>query len=260
MHTEETALKLAIEAAREAGDEIISLTKKTHSAAIEDQTKVLHEAVFASEMAIIGKIKSVFPDHDIFSEELGKHVGQSEYLWIIDPLDGTVNFLRGIREYVVSLGLEHKGNLVLGVLFDPIAGELWVARRGKGATRDGSPVHVSTLAHPSDMLLATDNSSDPEARRENFDVLVRVCNEVKHIRILGSGALQLARVSAGEVDIYYKSKFNYWDYAAGIVLVREAGGMVTDFQGRPLSGDSTSIIASNGKAHEELVAVLGKAS
>lgn len=258
MGVRERAIELATEAVRESGEVIAELARRAGAASIDGKAAILQEAVLGSEMALIGKIKAAFPDHNIFSEELGKNHGDSEYLWVIDPLDGTVNFSRGINEFVISVGLEHRGELVGGVIFDPVSGHLWSSEKGKGATCDSLQIHVSTVAEPSQMVLATDNSLKPEARRKNFDALAAICNEVRHIRILGSGALQLARAAAGSVDAYYKSNFNYWDYAASIIMVKEAGGVVTDFDGKPLDGNSNSIIASNGKAHDKLVTLLNK--
>lgn len=253
-----TALQVATEAVRESGEALATLARRLDAFEISDRAATMQEAVLASEMAIIGRIKHAFPEHGILSEELGEIRQTSGYRWIVDPLDGTVNFSRAITEYCISVALERRGTIILGLLHDPAVGHVWLAEKDQGVTRDDVPVAASTVTDLSDMLLATDNSLNRKARQSNFETLAKICNQVRHVRIMGSGALHLARIANGEIDAYFKTKFNYWDYAAGILMVKEAGGSVTDFQGKPLTGASKSIVASNGKAHRELLAALNE--
>jgi len=252
---------VAIKAVKKAGLVLLALSKKEIYYEMKKKRDILAAGDLKSEQIIVQEIKKYFPQHDVLSEEEATEINHSEYLWVIDPIDGTINFSRNLEEYCISLALEVKGSLVLGVIYQPQTDKLYVAEKGCGAFLNNKKIKVSAESDMINMLLATDNSSSPVMRKINYQILAKVCNEVRHIRIFGSGALHLAKLAEGKIDIYYKykkSKTNYWDYAAGALLVQEAGGKVSDFLGRPFGERSDNIVASNGKIHQKILNILNK--
>ncbi|MBI5229663.1 inositol monophosphatase [Candidatus Micrarchaeota archaeon] len=246
MNIKETALS----AAKKSGKLLIDLSKNNANYEMKNVYDILAEADVESEQIIINEIKKAFPNHDILSEERGKTNTESDYLWIIDPLDGTINFSRGIDEYCISIAVERNGELILGVIYQPTTEKLFVAEKGKGAFLNNRRIQVSRENEIINSIPATDNSSKIESRITNYKILSAVCDKFRHIRILGSGALHLAKIVSGNIDVYYKTRFNYWDYAAGVLMVREAGGEVTDLKGNPIGKNSKDILASNGILHK----------
>ncbi|MCK4859384.1 MAG: inositol monophosphatase [Candidatus Omnitrophica bacterium] len=247
---------VAITAVKKAGKILLELSKSNIRYEKKNKFDILAEGDLKSERIIIDLIKKSFPTHSILSEEKGEENNESEYFWIIDPVDGTINFSRKINEYCVSVAVEHEGELVLGVIYQPVLDRLYVAERGKGAFLNGKKLLVSNESKLINMLLSTDNTSSITGRAKNFGILARTCNKVRHIRVFGSSALHLAKIASGNLDIHFKSRFNYWDYAAGIMLVKEAGGKVTDFEGRDITKSSENVVVSNGKIHKEILDIL----
>jgi myo-inositol-1(or 4)-monophosphatase len=242
--------KIAMDAAKEAGSLLLELSKQDIKYEKKNAHDILAEGDLKSEKIIIDKIKANFPDHAIFSEEAGKSTDSSEYLWIIDPVDGTINFARHIEEYCISIALSRNGELILGVIYQPALDKMFVAERGAGAYLNDKKLAVSTETELVDSLVATDLTSNMEKRKLTFDIMAQLSAQVRHVRIFGSCALHLARVAEGQLDFYYKTRLNYWDYAAGIVLVEEAGGKITDFAGNPIREDSADIAVSNTLLHD----------
>jgi len=243
-------LDLAITAAKKAGKELQTCSKAYK---FKGKYDLKAEADLVSEKIITGLIKKNFPDHDIYSEEMGDGRSGSEYLWILDPIDGTINFSKGMEDYCISIALEHKKNLVLGVIYQPATGRLCVAQKGKGTTVDGKKVSVSNIVKPSDMTASTDNPYDEKLRNENLQMISRIGTKVRQLRIIGSATLMASFIAQGEIDFYFYSDFAYWDFAASTLIIEEAGGKVTDLSGQPITIDSKNILASNGKAHEEIL-------
>lgn len=250
------AKNVAIEAALEAGTLLLNMSKETIRYKMKNEHDILADADLASELLIIGKIKRAFPKHEILSEEAGNRSTKSDFKWLVDPIDGTINYSRGIGEYCISIALANKGEISLGVIYKPSSDELYVAQRGEGAFCNGKRIHVSPEKKPVNMILATDNSSDIAGRVKNYEALAKASAGVRHVRTFGSGALHMALVASGKIDAYYKMGFHYWDYAAGAILVSEAGGKVTDLQGKPILEKSSSILASNNKAHGQILSLL----
>lgn len=246
----------AIAAAKKAGKVLLEMSKDEIGYSMKNSHDILSEADLKSEKIIIDEIKKKFPEHNILAEESGEENNSSEYLWIIDPLDGTINFSRKIKEYCISIAVEHKSELILGLIYRPATNELFIAEKGKGSFLNDMKLKVSDENELINMLLATDNTSNLEAREKNCNILSKIWNKVRHIRIFGSGALHLARVGSGKIDVYYTNKFNYWDHAAGIIIIKETGGKVTDFEGNEINKSSKNIIASNNKIHEQILEIL----
>lgn len=250
---------IAIQAAREAGEILLRASQRKAAHTLKSRHDIQVPADIQSEKRIIRIIRKNFPTHSILAEESGGHSGDSEYLWVVDPLDATINFSRGIEEYCVSIALAYRNELIVGVVYQPTLKKLFVAERGKGSFLNGKRIFVSRQKTPITMLIATDNSADPQTRRRNLATMSRIGLDVRHVRVFGSAALHLARLAAGSLDVYYRTTFHYWDIAAGVLLVKEAGGRVTDFFGKPFSHKSEGVIATNGVAHKRIVSMLRNA-
>ncbi len=248
--------KIAIDAAQEAGAILLELAKTTITYQMKSSRDIQAEADLRSEELIIGKIKKAFPSHSILAEETGEDIRESEYLWAIDPLDGTINYARGIEEYCVSIALSHRGQTILGVIYHPVFQQLFVAQKGEGAYLNGQKLEVSNEATLANCLAATDNSSDLEARHKNLNLLTKVSDEARQVRVFGSGALHVARIARGQLDFYFKMHYNHWDFAAAALIVQEAGGIVTDIHGQPITRDSESILAASNVIHSQAMALL----
>src|SRR5207249_2659472 len=200
-----------------------------------------------AEQAIVGILAAAFPDHRILAEEGGKGRGEdSPYRWIVDPLDGTTNFTHGFPAYCVSIGLEVKGRIVLGVVYDPLRRELFEAEVGQGAYLNGQRIHVSSVPTLNKALLVTGFAYDRESRERNLVHFERFVLASQGLRRTGSAALDLSYVAAGRVDGFWELRLSPWDVAAGSLIVTEAGGRMTDFAGNPFKGDGAETLATNG--------------
>jgi len=223
----------------------------------EGINNLVTEADLASEKAIISVIKTAFPDHFILSEEAGELKMDSEYKWIIDPIDGTVNFANGIPLCCVSIGLEQNGKIILGAVYNPIMNEFFFAERGSGATLNDKKIVVSNKTEIAKSCLVTgfpytylDSINGP------LDVFGRFIRKGIAVRRLGSAAIDLCWVAAGRFDGFYEHSLNAWDSAAGFLIVEEAGGKITDFKGEHYSPYQPHILATNGQIHAEMLEVI----
>ncbi|MEO5942582.1 MAG: inositol monophosphatase family protein [Ferruginibacter sp.] len=227
----------------------------------EGINNLVTEADHAAEKAIIEVIQKEFPDHFILSEETGEIVTNSEYKWIIDPIDGTVNFANGIPLCCVSIGLEKNGEMILGSIYAPIINEFYFAEKGAGATLNDKKITVSDKTEVIKSCLVTgfpySYLDAPNGPLQVFEKLIR--NGVP-VRRLGSAAIDLCWVAAGRFDGFYEHKLQAWDSAAGTLLVEEAGGKVTDFTGSTFSPYQPHVLATNGKIHEELLGIVNGAA
>lgn len=221
-----------------------------------------------SERMIRNLIATHFPDHDFLGEEgvepgpeaslkAIRELADSEYLWIVDPIDGTTNYIHGFPFYSVSIALAHRGQVIVGVVYDPSRDELFVAERGKGAYVHGRKMQVSAESALSNSLIATGYPVDPHhALPANMKEIQALAPKVRNLRNLGSAALQLAYVAAGRLSGYWEHNLSAWDLAAGSLLIEEAGGRITDLSGQPYHLAVRDICASNKSIHEELVGEL----
>lgn len=212
------------------------------------------QADFASEKAILSVIKAAFPEDGIVSEESAEIESASDYKWIIDPIDGTVNFANGIPICCVSIGLEHKGEMAMGVVYNPLMNEFFFAEKGKGAFLNDQQIYVSDKAEVLRSCLVTgfpytyiNHANGP------LQVFGRLIGKGIPVRRLGSAAIDLCWVAAGRFDGFYEHQLHAWDSAAGFLIVEEAGGKVTNLKGEKYSPYQYGIIATNGKIHDELV-------
>jgi len=205
---------------------------------------------------------TAFPSHGIYGEEGARDRLDSDYRWYIDPLDGTTNFAHGFPHFCVSMGLEHRapglaeehdGPIVAAVIYDPLRDELFVAERGKGAFLNGKPIHVSQVPELGEALLATGFPSRKRHENPNIHFYQELTLRSHGVRRAGSAALDLAYIACGRLDGFWEFNLNPWDTAAGFLLVEEAGGMVTGFDGAYRRLDSHEVLASNQRIHHELL-------
>lgn len=212
----------------------------------------------AAEKRILDHIGRRFPDHGFLMEESGAHLSSSPYRWVVDPLDGTVNFAHGLPQSCVSIGLEKEGRMLLGGVLDPFKQELFLAVRGKGATLNGRRIRVSRTAKLIQSLLVTGFPYDRQKRAHYYLSFVeKFMVRTQGLRRLGAAALDMAYVACGRFDGYWEFNVNPWDVSAGWLLVEEAGGRVTDFRGRPYGlSDTSQTLCSNGILHGDMVGIL----
>jgi len=247
--TMQATLNIAINAAREAGKIIIRNMARIDSLSIQTKQKndFVSEVDYQAEQEIIHIIRRAYPQHSILAEESGHREGD-ENQWIIDPLDGTINYLHGIPHYCVSIALRHQQRLEIAVIYDPFKDELFCAGRGNGATLNDRKLRVSKLTSFDGALVGT---GFPFREHDNIDPYLATLRELilhtSGIRRTGSAALDLAYVAAGRLDGFWEFGLNTWDIAAGCLLVQEAGGLVGDHHGGSTHLDTGNIVAANPK-------------
>ncbi|MDH2918893.1 MAG: inositol monophosphatase family protein [Sideroxydans sp.] len=251
-------LNIAVKAARRAGNLIyrsadkidhLTITKKSHADFVSEVDR-------AAEQVIMETLLEAYPSHAILAEESGSH-GESEYLWIIDPLDGTTNFLHGFPQFAVSIALEHKGVLTQAVIYDPVRNELFTATRGQGAYLNDKRIRVSKRLHMADALIGT---GFPYSNFQHMDAYLAILKDVMQkssgLRRPGSAALDLAWMAAGRYDGFFETGLKAWDIAAGCLLITEAGGMVSDLVGKDSYIKTGHICAGNPEIHPQLLKLM----
>jgi len=253
-------LNIAIRAAHKAGDFIVRKINKLPDLKVE--VKALNDFVSEvdrqAEGLIIEELLKAFPRHGILAEESGVIDGQEEYRWIIDPLDGTTNYLHGFPHYAVSIACEHEGRLIHAAIYDPFKQELFAASRGDGATLNNRRIRVGSLKTAQGALFATGFPfRHPEQLDDFLKTFSAFFSKASDVRRAGSAALDLAYVAAGRLDGYWESDLEAWDIAAGALIVREAGGLVTDFKGDTNYLDNGQVVAANPRLIGDLLRTLG---
>ena len=210
------------------------------------------------EKILIDELQKARPNYSILSEEIGEINNDESFKWIIDPIDGTNNFLHGIPHFAISIGLEHDKEIICGIIYDPIKDEMFTAEKGKGSYINNYRMRVSSRSKLKDCIIFTGGPRHGSADRElSMEEYNKFSSEVLiPIRKLGSGALDMAYVAAGRCDGFWSRNLNYWDIAAGIILVKEAGGFVTDFNGENEYIQNKTIVATNSKINKEMIGVL----
>lgn len=252
--------KTLMEAAKTAGAVIQSYFQGVFKIESKDRiNNLVTEVDNHSEKIIIDIIKRDFPAHSIISEEVGALMQDSEYQWIIDPIDGTVNFAHGIPICCVSIGLRHNGKMIMGVVYNPMMNELFFAERGKGAFLNGVPIHVSQKADFKTACLVTGFPYKwPETKEHPIKVFERMILQGLPVRRLGSAAIDLCWVACGRFDGFWEYNLNSWDVAAGYLIVREAGGRISNFDGTETTVFEKETLATNGLIHEEMLKVINQ--
>jgi myo-inositol-1(or 4)-monophosphatase len=251
-------LNIAVKAARRAGAIInraaldldgVAITKKRHNDFVTEVDK-------AAELAVIDAIVRAYPDHAILAEESGAS-GDSEYQWIIDPLDGTTNFIHGFPQYAVSIGLRHRGVMTQAVVYDPGRNELFTASRGRGAFLNDRRIRVSKRSVLADALIGTGFPFRDLGHLEEYLRTFRAMTEsTAGIRRAGAAALDLAYVAAGRLDGFWEMGLFPWDVAAGSLLIQEAGGLLSDYGGGENYFESGAVVAATPKIFSQLLRIV----
>jgi myo-inositol-1(or 4)-monophosphatase len=242
-------VEAAIEIATEAGELISGYVERRIGFELKGEYDLVTAADRASEGLIVQRLHQRFPDHAVVGEEGGRVEGASEYCWYVDPLDGTTNFAHGFPHFAVSMGLERAGELIAGVIVDPMRREVFAAEKGAGATLNRTPIRVSKAARLTDALTATGYPSRKRHRDINIHFFYQLSIQSHGVRRAGAAALDLAYVAAGRLDLFWEFGLNSWDTAAGTLIVRESGGTVTGMHGEPFTLHSPNILADNGLLH-----------
>ncbi len=248
-------LETAVEIGREAGA-LIARSVEEHTGReqhfdLKGAYDLVTETDRASERLIVDRLRSHFPTHAIVAEEGSGQAGTSEFCWYVDPLDGTTNFAHGFPVFNVTLALERAGELIAGVIVDPTRDEVFSVELGSGAYLNQRRIHVSHAARIEDSLVATGFPSRKRHQNINVHFYYQLAMLSHGVRRAGAAALDLAYVACGRLDMFWEFSLNPWDVAAGILLVREAGGVATDMHGGPLSLRGPHILADNGLVHAE---------
>jgi myo-inositol-1(or 4)-monophosphatase len=249
-------VKTAQEVALESGALLKANYFKMNEIQFKGEINLVTETDLASQSLIHDRLAAAFPDHDFLAEEGLQDLRGAEFRWVFDPLDGTTNFAHKLPVFCVSIGLERRGELICGVVFNPMNGELFSAAAGGGAFLNGAPLRVSSIPDLGKSLVATGFSYDIRETHCNIAQHERVILRAQGVRRCGSAALDLCSVAAGRFDGFWELKLSPWDTAAGAVVVREAGGRITDFLNCPVNIYHPEVCASNGLIHDELLGIL----
>jgi myo-inositol-1(or 4)-monophosphatase len=246
-------LEAAVEIAREAGALLLREFDRPQKIAYKGEVDLVTEADKRSEEAILARLRSRFPRHAIVAEEGGRQTAEgSRYCWYVDPLDGTTNFAHGYPVFAVSLGLVEDGEPLAGAVFNPVSQEMFSAARGQGAYLNQKRIRVSQTSRLALSLLGTGFPSHKRTQNPNISYYWQFTLRSHGVRRAGSAALDLCSVASGRFDGFWEFGLKPWDTAAGTLLVREAGGRVTDFSGRPYRLGDPQLVASNGRIHGEM--------
>ncbi len=246
--------KIAVEAALKSGEFIKSSLGRIKNISYKGVRNIVTDVDKKAEKIIIGKIFSAFPDHSVLSEEMGAKNTISSFKWLIDPLDGTTNFAHAFPFFSVSIALEEEGEVILGVVYEPVRNELFYAEKGRGAYLNNKRISVSKTKKLIDAFLATGFSYRlQEAKHNNVDYFNRFLMRSMAIRRAGSAALDFCYVACGRFDGYWELDLNPWDCAAGTLIVREAAGTVTKLDGSEYSHYDKEVLATNGVIHKKMV-------
>ena len=247
-----------MQTAREAGGILVDRLGRARITNKGD-IDLVTEADLASEQLIIDRIKSHYPRHAILAEEAGDIAvveGQSEWKWIIDPLDGTTNYAHGYPCFCVSIAVEQAGEIEIGVVYDPTRDEMFAAERGQGAMLNGRPMRVSTVEDLNSAMLCTGFPYNVRERPNFARDFINFTMNAQAVRRDGSAALDLAYLACGRFDGFWEDGLNAWDVAAGVLLIAEAGGLVTNFQGAALDIYTPKVLATNGLVHDSMMQLL----
>jgi myo-inositol-1(or 4)-monophosphatase len=258
MATLHPMVTIAVKAARNAGRVISRGAQNLDALTIKHKSlnDLVSEVDRAAEEAIIETVRASYPEHAILAEESGAS-GESDYLWIIDPLDGTTNFLHGFEQYAVSIGIAHKGVLTHAVIYDPCRNDLYTATRGRGAYQNDRRLRVSKRDRLIDSLIGTGFPFRMFEHLDTYSAMLKdLMQKTAGIRRPGAAALDLANVAAGRMDGFFEIGLAPWDMAAGVLLITEAGGLVGDLEGNDKFMESGRIVTGSPKIYEQLVATL----
>jgi myo-inositol-1(or 4)-monophosphatase len=257
-HTTHSFLRVLTSALREAGAIVRRASNRPIPVSYKGPVNIVTPTDKAAERAILRRLRRAFPDHGYLMEESGARPSPSPYRWVIDPVDGTVNFAHGVPHACVSIGLEKEGRMLVGGVYDPFKNELFLAVRGRGATLNNRSIRVSRTGRLINSLLVTGFPYDRYKRaRFYLSFVQKFMERTQGLRRLGAAALDMAYVACGRFDGYWEFNLQPWDAAAGWLLVEEAGGRVSNFRGKPYSlADTRQTLCSNGPLHGKMLRIL----
>ncbi|MEE9284184.1 MAG: inositol monophosphatase family protein [Dehalococcoidia bacterium] len=249
-----SALELARSVIYDAGQILLDRLNKEMNVRQKGRADIVTDVDYEVERFVLGRLREAYPDFGILAEESGAGGdATATYTWIVDPLDGTRNYAMGVPLFAVTMALARGDEVVLGLTFDPTRGELFTAEHGRGAFLNGEPISISSGADFAGAVIGTDMGYNDAMAAYAIQLLDRLWPGMQAIRIMGSAALGLAYAAAGRIDLYFHHHLASWDIAAGILLAHEAGGVVTDRNGRPITIQSPSILLSNRALHTEFL-------
>ena len=251
-------LDTALLAARKAGEVLRAAFGIEHDITYKGEVDLVTEVDAEAEQVIRNELLGTFPTHGKLAEEGGELAGEADARWIVDPLDGTTNYAHGLSIFCVSIALERAGEVVLGVVHDPMGEETFIAERGRGATLNGDPINVSDTGELIRALIATGLPYDRAEMPEALELFGRFAATTRGMRRFGSTALDLCYVAAGRLEAYYERGIWPWDLAAGSVILEEAGGRLTNYRGDKLDLAGREIVASNGRLHSAMTRLTGE--
>lgn len=252
-----SALGVATQAVKEAGSVLLTHFHSAKEIKLKGKSNIVTEVDLLSERLVIALLKKEYPDFKILSEESKSTTQLSGYTWIIDPLDGTNNYVYGIPFFCINVALARDDDVLLGVTYDPLRQEMFWAEKGKGAHLNDAVIQASKAESLNEALLGFDLGYSMEQGRELLDISRKLWGQVHCIRMMGSASLGLAYVACGRVTIYIHRYLYPWDIASGLLLVREVGGVISDWQDNPATVQSTHLIASNPQVHQEFIKYIG---
>ncbi len=251
-------LNIAIEAALAAGEMIVRRMDQAPNLAVTSKGRndFVTDVDRRAEALILSVIRKAYPDHAVLAEESGNS-GKGDMQWIVDPLDGTTNFLHGCPQFSVSIAFRHKKQIIHAVIYDPLRMELYTASRGRGAHLNNRRIRVSKLTRIDNALVGTGFPFRKLERTQSYlHTLEKMCHSVAGVRRFGSAALDLAYVACGRLDGFWEFDLHVWDIAAGVLLIEEAGGLVSDMEGKQRHMESGHVLAGSPKIHEKMLKLL----
>lgn len=249
-------LAFATTIARQAGQLLKEGLDRPREIRYKGAIDLVTEMDVAAEKVIVDAIRAAYPDHAILAEESGVTEGAAGYRWVVDPLDGTTNYAHGLPLFCVSIGLEKDGEPLLGVIYAPMLDELYAAEVGKGASLNGKPIKVSAIETLERSVLVTGFPPEVREKATNLAAFTSFITRSQAVRRLGSAAIDMAWVAAGRFDGFWEPRLAPWDMCAGCVIIREAGGVVSGYDGGPFSIYGKEVLATNGRVHDEMIGVL----
>ncbi len=248
--------EFAVSLAKEAGKIIKENFGKTEEYEVKSRTELVTKIDKQIDEFIVKKIKEKYPEHNILIEESGKYDSESEYTWIVDPLDGTHNFIHRMPYFSVSIALLHKDTVVLGVIYFPMFDELYTAEKGKGSFLNGKKINVSNKKFKEHNLMVFDAHFGDSEKKKKIRIFSNLVDHISKVRVFGCATLNLVYVASGIADLGILINSKPWDFAAGALIVEEANGKVTDLNGNKWSIDTKNLVSSNNRFHDKIIELI----
>ncbi len=255
-----SAIEVASGAARKAGEILKAHFREGSRIQYKGRANIVTDVDLLSEKSLKSSLQAEYPDHSILSEESKPVIGNSSYKWILDPLDGTNNYSFGIPFFSIVIALTRGKEVLLGIVYDPLRDEMFSARKGKGAALNNSPIHVTTKVTVKDSLIGLDLGYVDENGKKSLEFITSLWPQMYAYRVMGSAALGMAYTACGRLDLYFHLLLYPWELACGSLLVTEAGGLVTNLQGKSLQTWENSVIASNKAVHADFLSIVRERS